>query len=46
VGGLIIGREKVWSLTDDIILVAKEAANLKEMLKSFLNLVKKELILA
>jgi len=34
-GDLVDGRKKVWSLTyaDDIILVVKETADLKEILK-------------
>jgi len=40
---LVVGREKVWSLAyaDNIVLVAKKAADLKEMLKSFSNFLKK-----
>jgi hypothetical protein len=48
-GGLVIGREKLWSLAyaDDIVLVAKNADEMKEMLKSFAKfLERRDLILS
>lgn len=47
-GGMVIGREKIWSLAyaDDIVLIAKDAQELKEMmgrLKTYLD--KKDLTL-
>lgn len=48
-GGLVVGREKLWSLAyaDDIVLVAKEANELREMIRNFSKfLEKRELILS
>jgi hypothetical protein len=43
-GGVVVGREKVWSLAfaDDMVIVAKSERKMKEMMRSLGKYVKKK----
>ena len=45
-GGVVVGKEKVWSLAyaDDIVLVAKEANGMKEMMKNLERYIRRKML--